>query len=256
MGLGIKTQAQFITIIGDGLGKSTQATALSGATLNNRIVDFLNWGQERICRAYNFDELNLQSQTPVTIAGQLSYPLIGTAGGGWNLTLPKDIQTLRLIDDQNSIKLERFHVRKFDERFPYPSNYAWQYPRIYTVRGMNVELFRIPDTVYNMYVTYPSWPTPFTIANTTQVSDFYFKDQLIITAAILEGYLHFAEYEQVKIWEADFQLKLKEAIHAEGDVDWEPHASQFQTSKGGYQSGEPWLDPYATAMDPLYGYAG
>ena len=278
--MGIKTQAQFIPIIADGLGKSTQATALSGQTLNNRIIDFMNWGQERICRAYNFDELSILNTQIYTIPGQLSYPLLGTSSfifdgngnivldgsgmpvlsgggnGGFALTSPKDIQSIRLIDDQNSIKLERFHVRKFDEKFPYPTNFAWQYPRIYTLRGLNIELFRIPDQYYNLYVTYPSWPTPFTIANTTQVSDFYYKDELIVTAAILEGYMHFAEYEQVKVWEAVFQLKLKEAIHAEGDVDWEPHASQFQSSKGGYQSGEPWLDPYATATDPLFGYAG
>ena len=278
--MGVKTQAQFIPIIADALGKSTQAIALSGALLQNRIIDFLNWGQERVCRAYNFDELSIENTNLWTIPGQYSYPLLGTTSfaldgngniildgsglpvltgsgnGGFMLTRPKDIQTLRLIDDQNSIKLERFHVRKFDEKFPWPNNYAWQYPRIYTLRGMNVELFRIPDQIYNLYLTYPSWPTPFTVANTTQVSDFYFKDKLLITAAVLEGYLHFAEYEQVKVWEAIFQMELKEAIHAEGDVDWEPHASQFQSSKGGYQSGEPWLDPYATATDPLFGYAG
>lgn len=256
MGMGIKTQAQFLTIIGDGLGKSLNATSLSGALLQNRLIDFLNWGQERICRAYNFDELNILNTSVMTIEGQLSYPIIGSSGGGWNLTLPKDIESIRLIDDQNSIKLERFHVRKFDQKFPYPTNFAFQDPRIYCLRGLNVELFRIPDQAYSLYITYPAWPTPFTIANTTQVSDFYYKDQLIITASILEGYLHFAEYDQVKVWEAEFQLKLKEAIHAEGDIDWEPHASEFKSAKGGYQSGEPWLDPYASGMDPLYGYAG
>lgn len=254
--MGVKTQAQFIPIIADGLGKSSAAIALSSALLSTRIVDFMNWGQERICREYNFDELIIENQTPVTIAGQLSYPLFGTANGGWNLTLPKDIESIRLIDDQNSIKLEKFHVRRFDSMYPYPTNYAWQYPRIYTTRGLNVELFRIPDQVYNMYVTQHSWPTPFTVAATTQVSDFYYKDQLIITAAILEGYLHFAEYEQVKIWLDIFNMRLKDAIHAEGDVDWEPHASQFKTNKGGYQSGEPWLDPYGSSMDPLSGYQG
>lgn len=256
MGMGIKTQAQFLSIIADGLGKSLNATSLSGALLQNRLIDFLNWGQERICRAYNFDELTILDTAPVTAEGVLTYPLFGSANNGWNLTLPKDIESIVLIDSQNSIKLERFHIRKFDQKFPYPLNFAQQSPRIYCLRGLSVQLFRIPDAVYNLNITYPAWPTPFTMANTTQVSDFYYKDQLIITASILEGYLHFAEYDQVKIWEAEFQTKLKEAIHAEGDIDWEPHASEFKTAKGGYQSGEPWLDPYATATDPLYGYGG
>lgn len=254
--LGVKTLAQFIPIIADGLGKSQNAISLSGATLNNRIIDFINWGQERIAREYNFDELTLLYTNNYTIEGQLSYPIIASTGGGFGLTQIKDFETIRIIDDQNSIKLEKFHVRKFDQKFPFPQNFAQQSPRLYTTRGMNVELFRIPDAAYQLYITCYNWATPFVSTNLTQTSDFYFKDQLIITAAILEGYLHFAEYDQVKIWIDIFNLRLKDAIRAEGDADWEPHASEFKSNKGGYQSGEPWLDPYATATDPLYGYAG
>lgn len=255
MGMGIKTADQMVTIVADAVGKSTLATALSGAILHDRCYDFLNWGQERICRAYNFDELTILNTSAVTATGVLSYPLIvGTNNLG--LIRPKDIETIRLIDNQNSIKLERFHVRKFDQKFPYPVNFAQQSPRIYCMRGFNLEFFRIPDAIYNLYITYPQWPTPFVLASPNAVSDFYYKDQLIITAAILEGYLHFEEYTDAEKWNALFEMRLKDAIHAEGDVDWEPHASEFKTSKGGYQSGEPWLDPYATATDPLYGYAG
>lgn len=253
MAMGIKTQAQFIPIIADALGKSTNALSISGATLNARCIDFLNWGQERICRSYNFDELIILNVSASTVTGVLSYPLIsGTNNLG--LTLPKDIETVRLINNENSIKLERMHMRKFDLKFPYPPNFADQNPTRYCLRGFNIEVFPIPDSNYPLYITYHAWPTPFTLAATTQVSDFYFKDQLIITAAILEGYLHFEEYADVKVWNDLFDLRLKDAIHACGDVDWEPHASQFKSSRGGYQSGEPWLDPYATSTDPLYGY--
>lgn len=253
MAMGIKTQAQFIPIIADALGKSTSAIALSGATLNNRIIDFLNWGQERICRAYNFDELYILNTAATLSAGVLSYPLI-TGANNLGLILPKDIETIRLVNNENSIKLERMHVRKFDQKFPYPPNFANQSPTLYCLRGFNIEVFPISDSNYSLYITYHAWPTPFTTVNTTQTSDFYFKDQLIITAAVLEGYIHFQEDAEAKVWNDLFNLRLKDAIHAEGDVDWEPHASQFKSSKGGYQSGEPWLDPYATSTDPLYGY--
>lgn len=253
MTMGIKTQAQFLPIIADALGKSVNATALSGAVLSARCIDFLNWGQERICRAYNFDELIILNINATLLTGVLSYPLI-TGTNNLGLILPKDIETVRLVNNENSIKLEKIHIRKFDHRYPYPPNFADQSPTRYNVRGFNMEVFPIPDSNYPLYITYHAWPTPFTIANTTQVSDFYYKDQLIITAAVLEGYMHFAEYDQVKPWQEMFDMRLKEAIHAEGDVDWEPHASQFKSSRGGYQSGEPWLDPYATSTDPLYGY--
>lgn len=253
MGLGIKTRTQMVTIVADALGKSKNALALSGATLGDRCVDFLNWGQERIARSYNFDELNILLTTSATVTSVKTYPLV-TGTNNLGLTRPKDIESIRLIDSQNSIKLERFDPRKFDHKYPRPENYASQRPSIYMRWGYSIEVLRIPDAVYSLYIRYPQWPS--SLSSDSQVSDYEYKDQLIISAAILEGYLHFEEYTDVAIWMQRFLGQLSDAIKVVGDEDWEPHASEFNMGKGGYSSGEPWTDPYAISSDPLYGYTG
>lgn len=246
-----KTRDQMVTIVADALGKSTNAIALSGATLGDRCVDFLNWGQERIARSYDFEELNALITTAVTVASVKTYPLT-TGTNNLGLTRPKDIDTIRIIDDENSIKLKRWDKRAFDKKFPYPENYSTARPEIYIRHGGNIELFRIPDDAYSLYIRYPQWPAQLSTSSTE--SSFENKDQLIITAGILEGFIHFGEYEDVKIWMPLFMSRLSDAIKLTGDMDWSPQATEFSSNRGGYSSSQPWIDPFATASDPLHGY--
>lgn len=246
-----KTRVQMVTIVADALGKSSAASAISGALLGDRCVDFLNWGQERIARSYNFQELNIDISTSVTVSSIKTYPMItGTYNLG--LTRPKDIESIRLIDSQNSMRLERWGVRKFDKNFPQPSTYSNGRPTIYIRHGYNIEFFRIPDAAYSLYIRYPQWPTSLT--GDSSVSDYEYKDQLIITAAILEGYLHFEEYNDVQVWSQRFLGLLSDSVKVQGDMDWAPQADEFMSSRGGYSSGEPWIDPSGTPGDPLYNY--
>jgi hypothetical protein len=246
-----KNRSQLVTVVADALGKAQAATAISGAQLGERCIDFINWGQHRIARYYSFDELNALIESATTVASTKRYPLI-TGTNNLGLTRPKDITTVRLIDDHNSTKLERWSIRKFDAQYPYPENYAEQRPSIYIRWNNNIDLFRIPDDAYTLHIRYPQWPQD--LATDGQTPDFEYKDQLIITAAILEGYLHFEEYESASSWFKTFMGLLGEHIKAVGNVDWSPDAEPFSTNPGGYTSGEPWLDPYATPTDALYGY--
>ena len=247
-----KTRDQMVTIVADALGKSRNASAISGALLGDRCVDFLNWGQERIARAYSFDELNANQESAVTVVSVKRYPLVT---GTYNLGLvrPKDITSIRLIDSENSRKLRRWNDRKFDTRFPRPENYSTGRPSIYMQHATNLEMFRIPDAAYSLYIRYPQWPIDLALSSSSTAYEH--KDQLLITAAILEGYLHFEEYNDVTVWTQLFIGRLSDAIKAEGDLDWEPQAEEFSSGRGGYSSGEPWLDPYGGVNDPLRGYS-
>jgi hypothetical protein len=247
-----KTVAQSITIVADALGKSENASSLSGALLKDRCVDFYNWSQHRVARFYSFHELNEINESAATVASVSRYPLVsGTNNVG--LVRPKDIQSIRLIDGQNSRILTRKSQRWFDQKFPLVTNYADGRPYIYTRWGDNIELFRRPDAVYTLYIRYPQWPADVTIGSATSGFDEH-KDQLLICGSILEGYIHFEEYESAKEWLQKFLGLLQDAVHAEGDVDWEPQAEAFSLNKGGHISGEPWIDPYAGSGDPLYDY--
>ena len=241
-----KTRDQMVTIIADALGKSASATALSGALLSDRCIDFLNWGQQRIARSYNFHELNALNTTAALVIDIKTYPLVT---GTYNLGLirPKDITSIKLMDSQNSFKLERWSDRKFDRFYPRPENFASGIPSLYIRWGNSVEIFRIPNLAYSLNIRYPQWPSDLTSGS--QSSDYEYKDQLIIASAILEGYLHFEEYNDVQIWAQRFLGLLSDSIKAVGDMDWEPQAEEFM-SRGGYSSGEPWIDPYVgTALE-------
>ena len=249
--MGIKTRDQLVTIIADALGKARGATAISGALLEDRCIDFLNWGQQRMARFHSFHELNATYESAATVDGVKRYPLV-TGTNNLGLTRPKDIQSIRLIDGENSRKLERWSDRKFDKWYPRPENFSEGRPYIYIRYGNNVEMFRIPDAAYDLYIRYPQWAT--TLSSSSQVSDFENKDQLLVTSGILEGYLHFEEYTDAQTWYQRFLGQLSDAVHVEGDVDWEPDAEEFSRMPGGYRSGEPWLDPYASIGDPLHDY--
>ena len=247
-----KTVAQMVTIIADALGKSESATAISGTTLQDRCVDFLNWGQQRMARFYSFHELNTYTETAATVASTSRYPLV-TGTNNLGLTRPKDISSIRLIDGANSRILTRKSPRWFDKKVPLITNFADARPHIYIRWGNDVEMFRRPDAAYDLYIRYPQWATDLTISSTS--TDFENKDQILISVAILEGYLHFEEYEDAKIWLQRTVGLLVDAVRAEGDVDWEPEADAMSLTQAGFTAGEPWLDPYANTNDPLYGYA-
>lgn len=247
-----KTVAQMLPIIADGLGKSENATALSGALLKDRCIDFLNWGQQRMARFYSFNELNTYTESAATVASVSRYPLTsGTNNLG--LTRPKDIQSIRLIDGTNSRTLVRKSTRWFDKQYPLVTNFADARSSIYIRWGNDVELFRRPDAAYTLYIRYPQWASELTAGSTA--SDFENKDQLLITMAIMEGYLHFEQYDDAQIWLQKGLGLLMDAVRAEGNIDWEPEAQAMGEGRGGYSSGEPWLDPYSNISDPLYGYA-
>ena len=241
---------QFVTEICDVVGKSVSASAVSGALLQDRVKTYLNWAQKRMARHYSFHELNTNKETCVTVSDVKRYPLI-SGDNAFGLTNIKDIFSIRLIDSQNSKKLERRSARWFDWKFPRPENYSTGRPSLYIRYGNSVEFFRIPNAAYTLYIRYPRWAVDF--ANANSVSEFLNKDQLLLCAGVLETYLALEEYKDASIWLTRFKGMLIDAVHAEGDVDWEPQAEPYGGE--GYSSGEPQYDPYGAPGDPLYGYS-
>ena len=251
---GTLTRDQLVTEICDTVGKSVSASSVSSTTLQTRVQTYyLNWAQRRIARAYDFYELDDKKTNAATVAEVKTYPL-ETGTNNLGLTRIKDIQSLILVDGTNterSRKLERIHYRRFDKRYPRPENYSSNIPSLYVRQGNNIELFRIPDAVYTLVIRYSKWPTPFTTGS--QVSDFDDKDELIITAGVLETYLALEEYADAAVWTQRFIGKMKDEVESEADTDWEPQAEFFETRRMPPPS-SPWLTPSGYAGDPLYGY--
>lgn len=251
---GLLTRDQLVTEICDVVGKSTSALAVSGATLQTRVQgNYLNWAQRRIAKSYDFYELQAKSTSAVTVADVKTYPL-ETGTNNLGLTQVKDIRSIVLIDGTNterSRKLTFWNYRRFDEHIPRPENYPTDIPSIYTREGDNLELFRIPNAAYTMNIRYCKWPTNFTTGS--QVSDYTDKDELIVTAGVLETYLALEEYNDAAIWMQRFLGQLRDSIMDEGDTDWEPTAQDFRSSPPMFNS-RPWASASGQPGDPLYGY--
>ncbi len=251
---GTLTRDQLVTEICDVVGKSTAALAVSGATLQTRVQTYyLNWGQRRIAKAYDFYELMGNKTDAATVADVKTYP-IETGTNNLGLTNVKNINSVVLIDGSNtyrSRKLEFIHYRKFDSLFPRPENYPNDIPSCYTRQGNNLEIFRIPDAVYTLKIRYSKWPTVF--SSGSQTSDFDNKDELLVTAGVLETYLALEEYTDAAVWLQKLLGQLKDSIEEEGDPDWEPRAEFFRTDRIP-PTGKPWLSASGHPDDPMYGY--
>ena len=244
------TRLQMVTEICDVVGKGVAASAVSGTLLQTRVIQYLNWAQKRIANHYSFYELNAIKENASVIASVKTYPL---ESGTNNLGLSRvsAINSVILLDSENSRKLDFWHYRKFDKWYPRPENFSTSRPRIYTRWANSLIFFKIPNATYTIQIRYSQYPNDLT--SDAQTSDFLEKDQLLVTAGVLETYLALEEYNDAKIWYELFVGQLTDAVKAEGDEDWEPEAEPHGGHPG-YMSGEPWLDPYAGYGDPLRGY--
>lgn len=115
----------------------------------------LNSAQKVLARVRNWDELMvLDTSNAKTVTDQKTYSMTSD----WGLTRPKDILSIRLIDNSNSRKLVWVGPREVDKVIPYPEDYGTSIPQWYTQRGNDVELLPIPNDAYDLYVFYAQWP--------------------------------------------------------------------------------------------------
>ena len=247
------TRLEMVTEVCDTVGKSVDALSVSATTLKERVEDwYINWAQRRLARAHQFWELDAVQDSAATVDGVYKYPMVsGTNNLG--LVRPRAIQSIRLIDSENSRMLQKKSYRYIDKYFPRPENYSEDRPWIYARHGNDLYLLKIPDAAYTLKIKYNQWAENLTADG--QTSDFDEKDSLIITATTLETYLALQEYKDVEMWAERLKGQLYDVIDSErDDTDWEPKAEPFQTILPAIGIGTPWLDPFADIHDPLGNY--
>ena len=248
---GVLTRDQLSTEICDVVGKSGNAAAVSGASLTSRVNTlYLNNAQRRLARYWNWQELVSRQDAASILAGIKSYPL-ETGTNNLGLYRTKDIISVTLIDGANSRSLKRLSTKPYFKRFPRPENYAQARPWVYIRYGNNLEFFQIPNATYTMQILWSRWPVDFTTG--TQTSELENKDELLITAGVLETYLALEEYQDAATWMARLKGQLEDAVGVDGDSDMEWTALPFSIGPD-IMSGTPWTEPGGAFSDPLYGY--
>lgn len=148
----------------------------------------INHAHKVIADVHDFDELMILDTTNAfTVAEQKSYHIVDDLA----LVRPKDIYTIRYMDEDNSRKLEYVSLRHLDSNVPYTEMVGSGRPYWYTQRGRYIEFYRIPDEAKPLYIQHSQWPD--TLAEDGDESPFLNIDQVIVplaadmTLAIVEG---------------------------------------------------------------------
>lgn len=203
------------------------SSAVTPATL----LIYLNWAQEWISHHHTFEEMK-KTYEANTVADQRLYSFPDRM---------KDISSLNVQDDSNSVPLVYKHSRQFDIDHPYPEDDTTDMPTEYVDYGTYFELWAIPDAVYVMRMRCSVFPPA--LSATSSTSDLVRKDPLIVARASVYGFRELREYEQADYWlKVVCAEELTAAINADHSAeDWMPIARGFSVQPGGVLSEtNPW----------------
>lgn len=184
----------------------------------------------------DFDELIvLDTSSAFTVISQKLYHLVDDLG----LERPKDIYTVRYMDEANSRKLDFVPTRELDDRIPYTEISGTGRPKWYTRRGMYIELFRIPDAKKPLYIQHSQWPN--LLEKDSDETPYLYLDAVIVSLAVD---LALAGLQGGSNWVSRARDLLGLSITEEKvrpDVFYQ--AQPFSARVGGF-TGEYWKNPW------------
>ena len=168
--------------------------------LDDRTENVLNFAQEKINRFYPFSEM--EEIEDKTTSENTRFVTLDS--------VPRNIISVRLLDDSMSRKLIYVPRPKFDRLAPYPESYATGRPEFYTFFENKLELYRVPDDEYSLRVRYIKKPTRFTTSSDT-TSDYIWKDDIIVALATAYAFRSLARFDLARNWEAEADRMLRAA---------------------------------------------
>lgn len=208
--MGALTLADFQTEILAGLGNRSENTTVTP----QRIVNVLNLAQQRIARSYDFSEM---AQVGFATMGYTGVPAADKF-----LTPPaltKTIHSFVLLDTSSgasslgqSRKVTERAWRLFDKKYPAPEWLPPGWPVEYARWGNLIVMAPAPIMQFTAQLRYTSYPTPFVIGATVQVSDFENKDDVLINYVL--GYFNksLGRADRAAYFEGLAKEQLDEAI--------------------------------------------
>ena len=186
----------------------------------------------------NFDTLLERDTTNAeTVGGVKTYHIEDDLG----LTRPKDIDSIVLSSEGQSRKLIYVPPKELDSKIPYPERFSEGKSRWYTQYGKNIELFRIPNDAYSLYIRYSKWPAPLSDGTDESPLDTQYDHLIVflskdIANAYLNGeYINFTERTAafIKLAKDENETRPDQTLVAK-PFEMSPHETV----------GEPWLNPF------------
>ena len=199
--------------------------------LDSRLPRILSLAQEVIMRAHPFSEMNSE-ETLTTVADTKTVNLP---------TNPREVYSVRLIDNSNSRKLRYIPLRQWDRRAPYPEHYTTGRPSLYTLYNDKIELWRIPDAAYTIYCRCNLMPTEFS-SDSDVASDLENKDDLLIAIATEYCFRSLGgDTERIMRWQSVATNGLRNAIKA--DTQFEDQVISSERARTTVTD-DYWLNPF------------
>lgn len=230
---GTLTLAEMRTEVLDNLTQEGIMTTANGVTLSTMADRWINRAQNRIARMHN---LIWTEQTTSTAASQQRYAFDSKM---------RSIQSLRLEDGMNSLKLTLVMPSRIDSAIPKPDEHTEDRPAFYIpYENTNTfELFPIPDAIYTLRIRCSLWPTA--LSADGDRSDYTYLDDVIIAYATMYGYQWLQEMNDSKFWKAIGNDELKAQINAEVSKfpDWVMIREGFSAGASGF-IGEYYNNPF------------
>lgn len=203
-----------------------------------RVEQAINNALRTIAMVKDFDELMvLDVDNCETVAEQKSYHIIDDL----LLTQPKDIYSVRYMDEGNSRKLKYVEVRELDEKVPYTELTGYGRPTYYTRRGFYIELYRIPDEAKSLYIQYSQWPAKLTYDDDRCP---YLNINPVIVELSVDIAVSMMSGSGMSDWALRAQQLLGIAVKEEGDRPDRPLIAQPFMADEFHPMNEYWLDPF------------
>lgn len=223
-----------ITTTLDNVAKAGVSTSRSGITTTTLGITWLNNALKSMSRKADFKDLS-KTYAGATVASQRRYALP---------TDTKKIYDVRIEDGTSSRKLICLNQKHMDRVVPWPDSESTGKPTWYTEFGAAIDLFPLPDAVYDIYIRVHLWPTTI-LATTDTVSYESDKDDVIVAYMTKEAFFHYQMYEDAAMWKKEADEKCKEAFLADDEQpDYDPVARGFDSARITPMVGDPWNAPF------------
>ena len=157
-----------------------------------RIIRRLDWAQQYICDLHTYEEMRKVYEGE-TVASRKRYGFP---------TRMKDIYSMTLQDGSSSRKLTYKFGRQFDRSIPRPETAGEGRCSLYVDYGLNFELYKIPNAVYDLILRCSVYAKDMTGHDDgdNATSDLLRKDALIVALATWFGFLSLREVEDADYW--------------------------------------------------------
>ena len=175
--------------------KSEIASFLNRDDLTANIDTFIDLAESRISR-----ELETRSQESRTT--------LSTTADNAYVSLPTDMRTIRNVKIMNNPRVTLRYLTPLQIKVEY-STTGTGLPRVYSVIGDNLFLAPIPDSTYNIELTFKSGITSLSDSNTSNTILTRYPD-LYLYGSLFHAYTYLLDEQRAAQYEQLIQLTLQQ----------------------------------------------